>query len=85
MVAISLDEEEQAWRIGFDRIGEAMDSLSAKILRFQGHGDYEGVDAFFEGYGVMGEELQASLIRLAGAGILSEIVFNKGIGVLGLD
>lgn len=85
MDAITLDEEELAWRIDYQRIGEATDSLSAKILRFQGDGDYEGVDAFVQQYGVMGEELQASLNRLANAGIPTDIVFEQGKEVLGID
>lgn len=85
MNAITLDDEQQAWRVDYEQIGEATDSLSAKILRFQGDGDYEGVDAFVQQYGVVGEDLRASLDRLATAGIPTDIVFEQGKEVLGLD
>lgn len=83
--AIVYDDEQKAWRVDFERIPEVTDSLSNQILIFQGDGDYEGVDAFVKEYGQMGDQLQNSLDRLAEAGIPTDIVFEQGKEVLGLE
>ncbi|HSM18248.1 MAG TPA: hypothetical protein VK845_14780, partial [Gemmatimonadales bacterium] len=58
------------------------DALSAKILTYQGDGDYYGVQDYMEKYGTIGPELQADLDRLATAGIPVDIVFEQGMAVL---
>jgi hypothetical protein len=62
----------------------AVDALSARILTLQGDGDYDGVTAFVEQYGVMTPELEADLARLADAGIPVDVVFEQGEQVLGI-
>lgn len=83
--AIVYDEKQQAWRVDYEQIPEVTDSLSARILTFQGDGDYEGVASFVEEYGQMGDQLQNSLDRLANAGIPTDIVFEQGKEVLGIE
>ena len=82
--AISYDPEQSAYRVEFDRIQDVINDLSAQILTFQGEGDYDGVAAFIEKYGVKDDRLQQSLNRLAEAGIPTDIVFSQGKNVLGL-
>ena len=62
----------------------AMNALSEQILRYQGDGDYAGVQAFMERYGQIDAELQGDLDRLAAAGIPVDVVFEQGTSVLGL-
>lgn len=82
--AFSYDEDAQTYRVNFDKIEEATNALSRKILTLQGDGDYEGVSDFVEQYGQVGEQLQASLDRVDAKGIPTDITFEQGLDELGL-
>ncbi len=82
--AFSKDESSGTYRVDFDKMKEAMDALSEKILTLQGDGDYDGVAALVAEKGSIDVELQADLDRLASAGIPVDIVFEQGVEVLGL-
>ncbi|MEX2463155.1 MAG: Zn-dependent hydrolase, partial [Balneolaceae bacterium] len=84
MGAIVYEPENQVYRVDYNKIADATDSLSAKILRYQGDGDYEGVKEFVNQYGIVSDGLQQSLDRLATAGIPTDITFIQGKEVLGL-
>lgn len=83
--AFQRDSTTGRYRVDFDRIGPAVDSLSATILRFQGNGDHAGVVAWMERYGRISATLQADLDRLGAANIPVDVVFEQGEGVLGLN
>lgn len=83
MGAFSKDESG-FYRVNFDKMTEAMNTLSKKILTLQGDGDYEGVAQLVKEKGIIGSELQNDLNKLADAGIPVDIVFEQGIDVLGL-
>jgi len=83
--AIIFDEESQTYSINYDKMDDATQSLSRKILTLQGDGDYEGVSAFIEQYGHVGEQLQSNLDRLAEQSIPVDVTFNQGVDVLGLE
>ena len=85
MGAFSYDEQSRTYRVDFEKMGEATDALSRKILMFQGDGDYEGVAAFVEKYGTVGEQLQRSLDRLSEQAIPKDVTFEQGLDVLNLD
>jgi hypothetical protein len=70
--------------VNFERMQQAVDMLAGNILRLQGNGDYAGVGAFMDRYGVVRPELQADLGRLSRLGIPVDIVFEQGVDVLGL-
>ena len=82
--AFTKDEASGTYRADFDKMQEAMTSLSALILHLQGDGDYEGVSKLMKEKGTIGTELQADLDRLGEAGIPVDIVFEQGAEVLGL-
>ncbi len=82
MGAFERDAATGTYRVHFDKMTEAMNALSEKILRFQGDGDYEGVAAFVAKYAQVEPELQRDLDRLADAGIPVDIVFEQGIAAL---
>jgi len=84
MGAFVRDDATGTYRVDFDRTLEAMNALSEKILTYQGDGDYDGVVEFMEQYGSIRPQLQADLDRLAEAGIPVDIVYEQGLGVLGL-
>ena len=85
MGAFSYDQESGTYRVDFDRISEATDALSRKILMFQGDGDYQGVAEFVETYARVGEQLQQSLDRLSEQNIPVDVTFEQGLGVLDLN
>jgi hypothetical protein len=63
----------------------AMTELSRLLLTLQGDGDYQGASELTAAKGVIGEQLQADLDRLASAGIPVDITFRQGLAELGLD
>lgn len=82
--AFAKDEETGTYRVDFDKMKEAMNALSEKILTLQGNGDYEGVAQLVVEKGKIGEVLQAELDRLSEENIPVDIVFEQGVEVLGL-
>ncbi|MEM1204277.1 MAG: Zn-dependent hydrolase [Acidobacteriota bacterium] len=82
--AFSRDEATGTYRVEFDKMQEATNALSEKILTLQGDGDREGVEAFVAKYGQEGEQLRADLDRLSAEGIPVDVVFEQGVDVLGL-
>ncbi|MBW2475094.1 MAG: Zn-dependent hydrolase [Deltaproteobacteria bacterium] len=73
------------YRIDADRMTLAMTELSRLLLMLQGDGDYEGASELTAAKGVIGEQLQADLDRLATAGIPVDITFRQGPAPLGLE
>ncbi|HEX6041554.1 dipeptidyl-peptidase 3 family protein [Longimicrobium sp.] len=82
--AFTRDAATGTYRVDPVRFRAAMDALSEQILRYQGDGDYAGVQAFMERYGRVDAQLQADLDRLAGAGIPVDVIFEQGTSVLGM-
>jgi hypothetical protein len=82
MGAFTRDAETGTYRVDFDAMSRAVDSLSELILTLQGDGDYEGVDALMAEKGTVPPELQADLDRLDGLGVPRDIVFEQGVDVL---
>ena len=76
--------EDGTYRVDFDKLEAASESLSQLILTLQGDGDYDGVAQLVADKGVIKAQLQSDLDRLSAAGIPVDIVFDQGIEVLGL-
>jgi hypothetical protein len=79
MGAFNRDEAAGTYRVEFDKMQEAVNALSAKILILQGDGDYAGVSQFVDEMGKIGPELQADLDRLEAAAIPVDVVFEQGL------
>ena len=79
------DPERGTYRVDFDRMQEAMTSLSRLLITLQGDGDYEGASALTNEKGVIDARLQADLDRLDQADIPIDIVFSQGASELGLE
>ena len=79
MGAFSRDEAVGTYRVEFERMQEAVNALSAKILILQGDGDYAGATQFVEQMGKIGPALQADLDRLEAAAIPVDVVFEQGL------
>lgn len=79
------DPETDTYRVDFERMEEAMQSLSRVLLTLQGDGDYAGATRLTNEKGIVGEQLQADLDRLTEANIPVDIVFSQGVEQLGLN
>ncbi len=82
--AFERDAATGIYRVNFDKMKDAMLSLSETILKIQGDGDYNAAEKLIEEKGFIREELQKDLERIGTAGIPRDIVFEQGPKVLGL-
>ncbi|TPE43531.1 dipeptidyl-peptidase 3 family protein [Pontibacter mangrovi] len=82
--AFERDEETGKYRVNYEKMRQAMNKLSEKILTLQGNGDYAGVGTLLNEQGQISPQLQADLDRLSKANIPVDIVFEQGSEVLGL-
>jgi len=77
--------EDGKYQINYDKMTAAMNALSAKILKLQGDGDYEGVADLVKKQTVIRPDLKADLERLSEMGIPVDVVFEQGVEVLELE
>lgn len=70
--------------VNFEKMKEAIVSLSNLILTIEGDGDYERAVQMVQQYGTMDEGLKAALKRIEDKDIPVDIVFEQGKSVLGL-
>jgi hypothetical protein len=82
--AFTRDSASGTYRVDFSKMRVAVDSLGSLILRFQGDGDYEGVQRFMAARSTLSPTLQGDLARLGDKGIPVDVVFEQGKAVLGL-
>lgn len=80
--AFSRDQATGRYRVDFERMEKAVNSLSARILILQGDGDYAGAKALQDELGQTGAALQADLDRLQARSIPVDIVLKQGPDVL---
>ena len=80
--AFTRDSASGRYRVDFPRMRAAVDSMAARILRFQGDGDYAGVTRFMRERATIPAALQQDLDRLGEKGIPVDIVFEQGLDVL---
>jgi len=78
MEAFTRDPSSGTYRVNFEKMPEAVDSLTEKILRLQGDGDYPGTVAFRQENSGGDPQLEQDLQRLAEAGIPVDIIFEQG-------
>ena len=76
--AFTRDSATGRYRVDFDKFRAGSDSLAATILTFQGDGDYAGVGAFQQSYGVVTAQAQGDLARLAALKIPVDVIFDQG-------
>jgi len=82
--AFTRDEKTGRYRVDMEKMAEAMNGLTAKILMLQGDGDLAGTETLMQEMGSIQETLAADLARLEEAGIPVDVVFEQGTQVLGL-
>ncbi len=82
--AFERDETKGTYQVNFEKMKDAMLSLSKMILKIQGEGDYDAAVKLIKEKGYIREPLQKDLDRIGTAGIPRDIVFEQGPEVLGL-
>jgi hypothetical protein len=83
--AFARDPQTGRYRVDFDRMHDAMNALSAKLLTVQGDGDYAEARRMTETMGVVKPQLAADLAKLKDANIPVDIRFEQGLQTLGLS
>ena len=78
------ENTDGTYKVNFDKMEDAMNSLSDLILTIQGDGDYDRVTELMNTQGVIGQDLQKSLDRLSDAKIPVDVIWEQGPSVLGL-
>ena len=73
------------YRIDIEKMKNAMTELTQELLKLQGDGDYAAASDFTEKMGFLGDTLKADLERVNQKGIPTDIVFEQGAEVLGLQ
>ncbi|NJO91999.1 MAG: Zn-dependent hydrolase [Chloroflexia bacterium] len=76
--------EDGTYTVNFEKMQEAMNSLSELILKLQGDGDYDGVTKLVKEKAIIDDALKADLEKISEAGIPVDIIFEQGVSVLGL-
>jgi hypothetical protein len=77
--------EEGLYLVDIEKMGNAIDALSNKILVLQGDGNYAGVSDMVATMGVIKPDLAADLQKLSDAQIPVDITFKQGKKILGLN
>lgn len=75
--AFTRDDSTGLYRVEFDKMRAAVNSLSERIIRLQGDGDYDGAVRFTDELGVMGPGLEADIARINQAGIPVDVVWEQ--------
>ncbi len=83
--AFTRDSSTGRYAVNVPRMRSAVDSLAARLLRFQGDGDYEGAKRFMAERMQLTPTLEDDLRRLEAKKIPVDIVFEQGVDVLGLE
>ncbi len=76
--------EDGTFTVNFEKMQEAMNSLSELILTIQGNGNYDAASNLLKEKGVISSELQDALDKVNSNNIPLDIVFEQGVDVLGL-
>ncbi len=83
--AFRRDPESGRYRVDFDKMTTAINTLAARLLTIQGNGDYAAAKALNAQMGAVDAQLAGDLQRLEQAHIPVDIRFEQGLEVLGLD
>lgn len=82
--AFTRNPETGTYKVDFDKMTQAMNSLAEKTLVLQGDGSYEEAKKMLEEMGYIKEELQADLNRINESSIPVDIRFKQGAQMLKL-
>ena len=83
--AFTRDEVTGKYKVDFEKMTLAVNSLGEKILVIQGNGDYEAASKLVEEMSVIKETLASDLKKINDAGIPKDIRFKQGKSILGIN
>jgi len=72
------------YKVNFEKIKTAINEWAAKVLMFEGDGNYEGAKAYLLLNGKVNEKLASDLSRLQTAKIPVDIIYEQGVSTLGI-
>jgi len=72
------------YKVDLEKTKKAMNEWSAKVIKFEGEGDYDGASKYLEANSNIRKELQEDIAKLKTANIPVDIIFEQGKEVLGL-
>jgi hypothetical protein len=84
MNAFIYNAESEKYKVDFENIEKAMNSLSEKLIVLQGDGNYDNVNEFVNKYANIPPDLQKDLDKLSTLKIPVDIRFIQGNDVLGI-
>jgi hypothetical protein len=73
------------YKVNPEKFRKTMNEWAARVLIFEGDGDYQGATAYLDKNGKIRPGLQSDLDRLKTAKIPVDIVYEQGVQVLGLQ
>jgi len=82
--AFTRDETTGLYKVDYEKMSLAVNSLGEKILVIQGNGDYDAAATLINEMSIIKETLQSDLQKIAQAGIPRDIRFKQGKENLGL-
>jgi len=80
--AFNYNQETGFYSVNPEKMSQAIETLSQKILTLQGNGDYTGVEEWVNKQGNISPQLKTALDRLQKIPV--DIVFNQGVEYLNL-
>ena len=83
--AFTRDPQTGTYKVDFEKMTDAMNTLGERILVIQGQGDYDAARKMVNEMGNIREDLRKDLDRLSEEGIPRDIRFEQGMDVLGLS
>ena len=75
--AVTLDLAEKAYEIDYAKAESAIRALVAEVLTLQAEGNAEAAAEFVGKYAVVGEELEAAIVKMEKAKIPVDIIFKQ--------
>ena len=80
--AFTRNPETGTYKVDFEKMTKAMNSLAKLTLEIQGDGNYEAAKEMLDSMGFIKEELQADLKRINDSNIPVDIRFKQGLHML---
>lgn len=81
----AITRNSRGWyKVDVAKMRETIEKLAGNLLVYQGNGDAVAVQKFMDSKAVVGKQLGHDLDTINNAGIPKDLIFEQGLGVLGL-
>ena len=75
---------DSSYKVDMPKTKKAMNEWAAKVIQFEGDGDYDGATKYLEANSNIREELKQDIAKLKTANIPQDIIFEQGVEALGI-